>query len=330
MVAGLVEDAGFDPVDTGAAADSTILEAPRRAGAVYGEIPVSGGARGRRRGSRRAADPADAGLLSARLEHHPCDLLRVVPHRHVPAAAAASTCRAVREHAPGARRLAGVDQQAVAVAPGDRGRAGRALARGSQSGASSRGQKRRAPSRTFATPLDEVVGRDPPRPRGRVRGQRGAQDRGCARASRATGSRTRAMPRVATSTARAYVPSRPDGEADRRQRAHRPHRPRLAPAPARRRRRASCRPRAGARARARRRTPPRSARGPRRSCGPWRRGAEARQVERDHLALAREQRHDRPPDHRWPSRADGGAAAAGRSRCGSRRSESTIAGTLPR
>ena len=28
---------------------------------------------------------------------------------------------------------------------------------------------------------------------------------------------------------------------------------------------------------------------------PLRRGAEARQVERDHLALAREQRHDRPP-----------------------------------
>jgi 8-hydroxy-5-deazaflavin:NADPH oxidoreductase len=37
LVAGLIEDAGFDPVDLGTAAESAILEAPRRPGAVYGE-----------------------------------------------------------------------------------------------------------------------------------------------------------------------------------------------------------------------------------------------------------------------------------------------------
>jgi predicted dinucleotide-binding enzyme len=33
----LIADAGFDPVDAGTAAESAILEAPRRPGAVYGE-----------------------------------------------------------------------------------------------------------------------------------------------------------------------------------------------------------------------------------------------------------------------------------------------------
>jgi predicted dinucleotide-binding enzyme len=37
VVAGLIDDAGFDPVDAGTAAQSAILEAPRREGAVYGE-----------------------------------------------------------------------------------------------------------------------------------------------------------------------------------------------------------------------------------------------------------------------------------------------------
>jgi 8-hydroxy-5-deazaflavin:NADPH oxidoreductase len=37
LVAGLIDEAGFDPVDVGSAAESEILEAPRRAGAVYGE-----------------------------------------------------------------------------------------------------------------------------------------------------------------------------------------------------------------------------------------------------------------------------------------------------
>jgi predicted dinucleotide-binding enzyme len=37
LVAGMIEDAGFDPVDLGTAAESAILEAPRRPGAVYGE-----------------------------------------------------------------------------------------------------------------------------------------------------------------------------------------------------------------------------------------------------------------------------------------------------
>jgi predicted dinucleotide-binding enzyme len=36
-VARLIDDAGFDPVDAGTAAQSGILEAPRRPGAVYGE-----------------------------------------------------------------------------------------------------------------------------------------------------------------------------------------------------------------------------------------------------------------------------------------------------
>jgi predicted dinucleotide-binding enzyme len=37
LVARLIADAGFDAVDVGTAAESTILEAPRRPGAVYGE-----------------------------------------------------------------------------------------------------------------------------------------------------------------------------------------------------------------------------------------------------------------------------------------------------
>jgi predicted dinucleotide-binding enzyme len=37
VVARLIDDAGFDPVDAGTAAQSGILEAPRRDGAVYGE-----------------------------------------------------------------------------------------------------------------------------------------------------------------------------------------------------------------------------------------------------------------------------------------------------
>ena len=37
VVAGLIEDAGYAPVDIGANAEATVLEAPRREGAVYGE-----------------------------------------------------------------------------------------------------------------------------------------------------------------------------------------------------------------------------------------------------------------------------------------------------
>ena len=37
IVAGLIEDAGFVPVDLGGAADCSVMEAPRREGAVYGE-----------------------------------------------------------------------------------------------------------------------------------------------------------------------------------------------------------------------------------------------------------------------------------------------------
>jgi 8-hydroxy-5-deazaflavin:NADPH oxidoreductase len=37
VVAGLIEDAGFVPVDVGGTADAAVMEAPRREGAVYGE-----------------------------------------------------------------------------------------------------------------------------------------------------------------------------------------------------------------------------------------------------------------------------------------------------
>lgn len=37
IVAGLIRDAGFEPVDVGGLADATVMEAPRRDGAVYGE-----------------------------------------------------------------------------------------------------------------------------------------------------------------------------------------------------------------------------------------------------------------------------------------------------
>jgi 8-hydroxy-5-deazaflavin:NADPH oxidoreductase len=37
IVAGLIRDAGYEPVDLGGTADCTVMEAPRRPGAVYGE-----------------------------------------------------------------------------------------------------------------------------------------------------------------------------------------------------------------------------------------------------------------------------------------------------
>jgi 8-hydroxy-5-deazaflavin:NADPH oxidoreductase len=37
IVANLIEDAGFAPLDVGSAADAAVMEAPRRPGAVYGE-----------------------------------------------------------------------------------------------------------------------------------------------------------------------------------------------------------------------------------------------------------------------------------------------------
>jgi predicted dinucleotide-binding enzyme len=37
VVAGLIEDAGFAPVDVGGTADAAVMESPRRPGAVYGE-----------------------------------------------------------------------------------------------------------------------------------------------------------------------------------------------------------------------------------------------------------------------------------------------------
>ena len=37
IVAGLIRDAGFEPVDVGGLADAAVMEAPRRPGGVYGE-----------------------------------------------------------------------------------------------------------------------------------------------------------------------------------------------------------------------------------------------------------------------------------------------------
>jgi 8-hydroxy-5-deazaflavin:NADPH oxidoreductase len=37
VVAGLIRDAGYEPVDLGGTAGCAVMEAPRRAGAVYGE-----------------------------------------------------------------------------------------------------------------------------------------------------------------------------------------------------------------------------------------------------------------------------------------------------
>ena len=37
LVAGLIEDMGYVPVDLGGTATCTVMEAPRRSGAVYGE-----------------------------------------------------------------------------------------------------------------------------------------------------------------------------------------------------------------------------------------------------------------------------------------------------
>lgn len=37
IVAGLIHDAGFPPIDLGGTRDCTVMEAPRRPGSVYGE-----------------------------------------------------------------------------------------------------------------------------------------------------------------------------------------------------------------------------------------------------------------------------------------------------
>jgi predicted dinucleotide-binding enzyme len=46
VVAGLIDDAGFTPVDVGGTADAAPMEAPRRPGAVYGEEVHEAEARG--------------------------------------------------------------------------------------------------------------------------------------------------------------------------------------------------------------------------------------------------------------------------------------------
>ncbi len=62
-VGGLIRDAGFAPVDLGSTAGCAVMEAPRRAGAVYGEEYRLPDARAVVEAVRaRAADPADAAL----------------------------------------------------------------------------------------------------------------------------------------------------------------------------------------------------------------------------------------------------------------------------
>ena len=186
-----------------------------------------------------------------------------------------------------------VDQQPVAVAPGDRGRAGR------RRRAVAVGRVEQVPEgrrlRVVAAPLDQVLGRDPPRSRDRVRGQQRAHDRaarerrrhrqqdsrGCRAWRRAPRGRTcpRGLTRSRPATARRPTSPFPLAHRQRDRAAERVagHVRALEPESGGERRDAVREPLDGVR--------------------PLRRGAEARQVERDHLALAREQRHDRPPHH---------------------------------
>ncbi len=63
VVAGLIEDMGYVPVDIGGTADAAVMEAPRRPGSVYGEeYRASRRGCGGGGGPGRARDPTDAGL----------------------------------------------------------------------------------------------------------------------------------------------------------------------------------------------------------------------------------------------------------------------------
>lgn len=63
VVAGLIEDSGFEPVDVGGWGEVRIMEAPRRDGAVYGEEYRPAGAREIAEALRRG-DPAAASRLA--------------------------------------------------------------------------------------------------------------------------------------------------------------------------------------------------------------------------------------------------------------------------
>jgi len=65
VVAGLIRDIGFEPVDVGGFAEVPIMEAPRREGAVYGE--EYSGADGQRIADALREDPKQAAKLAAEL-----------------------------------------------------------------------------------------------------------------------------------------------------------------------------------------------------------------------------------------------------------------------
>jgi predicted dinucleotide-binding enzyme len=65
IVAALIRDIGFEPVDVGGWAEVEIMEAPRRDGSVYGEEYSS--ADGRRIGSALPGDPEEAARLALEL-----------------------------------------------------------------------------------------------------------------------------------------------------------------------------------------------------------------------------------------------------------------------
>ena len=65
LVAGLIRDIGFEPVDVGGWAEISIMEAPRRDGAVYGE--EYSGANGQRIADALRADPEQAARLALEL-----------------------------------------------------------------------------------------------------------------------------------------------------------------------------------------------------------------------------------------------------------------------
>jgi predicted dinucleotide-binding enzyme len=65
LVAGLIRDIGFEPVDVGGWAEISIMEAPRRDGAVYGE--EYSGANGQRIADALRADPDQAARLALEL-----------------------------------------------------------------------------------------------------------------------------------------------------------------------------------------------------------------------------------------------------------------------
>jgi hypothetical protein len=65
LVAGLIRDIGFEPVDVGGWAEVPIMEAPRREGCVYGE--EYSGADGHRIADALHEDPDEAARLAVEL-----------------------------------------------------------------------------------------------------------------------------------------------------------------------------------------------------------------------------------------------------------------------